>query len=124
MRVLVGSLAISLALVFLALSGRYELTSSSGESGGGMFRIDRLSGEVTQCVYSSLDVAGRLRLVCGEVPEYVTKPVAVAPSGPSMFQVMHPEEYAKQEAEKRRLLAEVDAMIAKQGAKTRNNNPP
>lgn len=122
MREFAGGVAIAGALVFLALSGRYELSSSSDESGGGVFRIDRLSGEVTRCVYSAQDAVGRLRLVCGEVPGYAIKPVSSASSAPSLFEVRHPEAHAKQEAERKRLLAETDAIIAKQAVNVGNND--
>lgn len=106
---------VAFALVSCGLLGRYEV----GVAESGVFRIDRFSGEVTRCVYSAQDEAGRLRMVCGEVPEYVRRPVSAAPSSPSIFEVMHPEAHAKQEAEMKRALAQIDEVIAKQEGKAR-----
>lgn len=40
-----GLLVLAASVVFLALSGRYGLSSSDA----GIFRIDRLTGEVMRC---------------------------------------------------------------------------
>lgn len=53
---------LSVAVIFLALSGRYEV---SGFTGAGAFRIDRLTGTVTLCVADE-DTKTTLKVICGD----------------------------------------------------------
>ena len=93
-------------LVFLALSGRYEVAASEH----GVYRVDRLTGDVTRCVKATPDPS--TKLICGEIPEYALKVGASDSSASSLYEMRFPEAHAKQKAEMEKLIAEADAVIS------------
>lgn len=101
--------ALSLSVVFLGFAGRYELAVSTE----GVFRGDRLTGEITRCAPSSPGRAGAFQWVCGTLPDYLGKPSARGEQI-SDFEVLHPEAAKKQKEEWERLLKADEAWLAEE----------
>lgn len=55
-------LVIAFSAVFVGLSGRFEMSSSEA----GVFRVDRLTGEVVRCYVPRGEA--KVLLVCGKEP--------------------------------------------------------
>ena len=101
-------LAVALAVVFHAFTGRYGVAVAEA----GIFRIDQLTGDVVRC-FNATDTRP-VRLVCGVAPDYAkSEPVASATDADYVMGIGGPRRLSPREVKERAAALEEFDMATK-----------